>query len=974
MMVCLVHEVQDHEVLANCQAFAKERSNTDLQISGEKMIGKLSRRRWLKGVSALGALAGVVPGAKLSGTEDNERVQSDRMTPPAPGDLCQLSSGEMVATFDRRLGTIFSIRSNKDPLATNFLGNVKNTRGAELGDTLWTGDVVGTCWDLKTAHWIREMSPLPGAPFKPSGKWRVEQTEDSDDIRKVSFDGRTFAVSYDSASRSKNGIKSYNLQMRFHMAPDHSLLWDISVKNITDKTLEIGELALPLRANDDYAEVYGGLTATQADLKGIMPRMQKHIHEHKVFAHHFIGGHSSYALLQRPRGDAPFLFFHCLQDTSLECSYKVKGSFGGSWIGTDLLAIHSWATKEIRNWSWNPWVNGHTSLILEPGQEKAYQFRFVFIHDYDDIREELYQAGNLGVRILPSMVVQEGSPVHVDLKTHFDPDNIEIHSDGVSIEKKERAGNHSLMRLSFKGRGQKSIKLHYNQGRWTCLHFYAIDDPEKLLKARARFIVERQFYQNPADPYHRNHLFLPFDYRRGTIFENNDDVWEVGGTDDPGFGEPLFLSEKNVYLPSREEIQKLEIYVSDCLFRYIQNPETYEVRASLYWKHRYPSSPWGSWSEKRAEATWRNYNYAFVTNIYQSLYRIGKEYGLLTHRTHLDYLRMSYRTCMMWFTMGPYKHLGLITGMGAITLLEDLRDEGMMEEYRDLWDQMKKCNEHFIEDPYPFSSEIVIDETAQAQVYFFTRFFGEHGDPHSMKRNREIYSVLKAMRGGNQPIWFRYGNDLFAHPDYRGDITCWHSEVLNGMALLQAFEDTGDRDMFIKGYAGTMSVLHNVLPDGMGFAWFILRPGVYACDPPKTFEFGPALWGYLRTAKSYVMNDEQFGLIGCGCEVTKSAGGITVHPKDGLRKRLRFVEEKIDIEATTGEIEAATLDREKTALTFQLTDSTGHVKTLRMRVSGLPQGDYEIAHGASRKKLPVAGVLRLEFPFAEGTQLLVKKL
>ena len=25
--------------------------------------------------------------------------------------------------------------------------------------------------------------------------------------------------------------------------------------------------------------------------------------------------------------------------------------------------------------------------------------------------------------------------------------------------------------------------------------------------------------------------------------------------------------------------------------------------------------------------------------------------------------------------------------------------------------------------------------------------------------------VLQAMRGGNQPIWFLYGNDLFAHPE-----------------------------------------------------------------------------------------------------------------------------------------------------------------------------------------------------------------
>ena len=50
------------------------------------------------------------------------------------------------------------------------------------------------------------------------------------------------------------------------------------------------------------------------------------------------------------------------------------------------------------------------------------------------------------------------------------------------------------------------------------------------------------------------------------------------------------------FIPSRDEVEKLEMFVSDCLFKYIQNPDTYEIRASLYWKVRTPSSPWGSWS------------------------------------------------------------------------------------------------------------------------------------------------------------------------------------------------------------------------------------------------------------------------------------------------------------------------------------------------------------------------------------------
>ncbi len=110
------------------------------------------------------------------------------------------------------------------------------------------------------------------------------------------------------------------------------------------------------------------------------------------------------------------------------------------------------------------------------------------------------------------------------------------------------------------------------RGRWTNLHFYCIEDMEGLLKGRGRFIVEREFYENPEDPYHRNHMFLPFDHRIGSTFLDADEVWEVGGSDESGFSEALFLAEKNVYYPSKQEVATLETYVQDCLFKYIQNP------------------------------------------------------------------------------------------------------------------------------------------------------------------------------------------------------------------------------------------------------------------------------------------------------------------------------------------------------------------------------------------------------------------
>ena len=934
------------------------------------MNSNLSRRHLLKSIGTAG-FASLVPG--LAATEASPLPHSISAVSRATNksDVVRLSSGRMIASFDHRNGTLYSITAANDPLATNFLGNSDNTLGIQNGDTHWTGDVVTTIWELKTAEWIREQESF--VPYRISGKWKRESTLESPDIRKIEFDGKAFSVKYSGHSQSEEGIQSYFLSMSYRFADDGALLWDVTFENATGRTLEFGELAFPLRANDDYAAPYAGATTTLANASGKLAAMQKTVHEQKVLCHSFVGGHSSYALIQRPRGDAPFLLFHCLQDTSFECIYKTR-SEGDDWIGTDLFAVHSNATKDLRGWHWNPWVNGHSSLVLEAGQKKSYQMRFAFLDEYSAITKELAATGNLGIRVVPSMVVQEDADTYVELNCANDLEALEIHSDGITVKERRRADQSTFLTLSFQGRGQKSLRCVYNGKRWTNLHFYCVEDAELLLKARARFMAERQFVVNPDDPYHRHHMFLPFDYRRATRLDDNDDVWEVGGTDDPGFGDPLFLVAKNSVLPSRDEIEKLEMFVSDCLFKYIQNPETYDIRASLYWKVRTPASPWGSWSKKRSETTWRTYNYAFVTNIYHGMYRIGREYDLLSRRTALDYLRLCYETCRKWFTTGPYKYFGLITGLNAVNIVEDLKSEGWQKEYETILALMKETNQLFLTDPYPYSSEIQIDETAQPQVYFFTRYFGKiHGEPESWARNAEVRQVLQAMRGGNQPIWFLYGNDLFAHPDLRGQISCWHSEALNGMALMQAFEDTGDVTLLLKGYSGMMSVLHNVLPDGMGFGWFKLDPGVFACEPPRTFEGGSGLWAFVQAAKSYVANDPSFGWIGYGCRVENETNKIRMFPTDGVRKRLLIVDDKLQVTLRRGEIKSLTLDRKASVLSLQIEDTTGIVKTVPVTIEGLEPGEYRVRTENSELRVQASQKLEFEVPVADAKSLHISK-
>ena len=226
--------------------------------------------------------------------------------------------------------------------------------------------------------------------------------------------------------------------------------------------------------------------------------------------------------------------------------------------------------------------------------------------------------GNLGIRIA-SMVVQEDTDAYVELNSANDPETIEIHSDGITLKERKRTDKSTFLTLSFHGRGQKSLRLLYNGKRWTNLHFFCVEDAEQLVKARARFMAERQFVVNPHDPYHRHHMFLPFDYRRATRLDDNDDVWEVGGTDDPGFGDPVFLVEEFVH--SRVKVGwKCSVRLS------VQaHPEPRYLRdmPSLYWKVRTPESV-GSWSKKRVRPRGEP-SICLRRNIYHGMYRIGRD-------------------------------------------------------------------------------------------------------------------------------------------------------------------------------------------------------------------------------------------------------------------------------------------------------------------------------------------------------------
>ena len=113
--------------------------------------------------------------------------------------------------------------------------------------------------------------------------------------------------------------------------------------------------------------------------------------------------------------------------------------------------------------------------------------------------------------------------------------------------------------------------------------------------------------------------------------------------------------------------------------------------------------------------------------------------------------------------------------------------------------------------------------------------------------------------------------------------------------------------------------------------------------------------------------------MGFGCSLELTQERIKVHPKDGLKKRVTFVDEKIDIEATTGEINTVILNRADRSLEFEMGDSTGLVKLAQLTIQGLPAGRYRVTDKHGLQQISVAEKLELSVPIAEAGILSIER-
>lgn len=92
-----------------------------------------------------------------------------------------------------------------------------------------------------------------------------------------------------------------------------------------------------------------------------------------------------------------------------------------------------------------------------------------------------------------------------------------------------------------------------------------------------------------------------------------------------------------------------------------------------------------------------------------------------------------------------------------------------------------------------------------------------------------------------------------------------------------------------------------------------------------------------------------------------------------MKKRLRFVADRIDIEAAAGEISCAAFNAKSGGLDLAMADPTDLVKTVRLAVQGLRPGGYEVGHEGSKERHDVRDILMLDLPFERAKTIQVRR-
>lgn len=727
--------------------------------------------------------------------------------------------------------------------------------------------------------------------------------------------------------------------------------WELDVNNLvlrfkltnsTDQSLEIGALGIPMVFNN----ILSGKDLDEA-------------HAVCSFQDPYIGRDAGYlqvtrlnghgpALLVVPNGETPFEAYKPLNEDRTQRGITFEGFY--EWM------VHSKAYVQNEWSSTEPW-NPPTSEILDPTESRSYSVKFLLSDTIKEIEPALINNGRPVAVGLPGYVLPMDQEGHLYLKHSSDVRWIDVEPSGSMVLSEQDTTQNGWKAYTIHGRewGRSRVTVTYEDGLKQSINYKVIKPESQVVDDLGRFLITRQWYDKPEDPFGRTHSVISYDYDTSEQVAEENRAWIAGLSDEGGAGSWLAAIMKQLVQPQKEEIQKLQHFMDDVVWgglQYSEGDQKFAVRKSMFYyePEKMPEgtySPdvryggWSSWDREEARSVGRSYNYPHVAALHWVMYRLARNHeGLVTNHPWQWYLERAYQTAEAMVEYAPhYAQYGQMEGTVFLLILQDMQREGWIEKANALESAMKDRAEVWRSLGFPFGSEMPWDSTGQEEVYAWCRYFG-----FDAKAQVTLNAILGYMP--TVPHWGyngsarRYWDFLFAGDLSRIERQLHHyGSGLNAIPVLSEFRDNPD-DMYLLrvGYGGLMGSISNITQDGFGPAGFHAYPSTLRIDN-YSGDYGPGFFGHAVNTGTYVVEHPEFGWHAFGGNVESDGEWVTVKPLDSARSRVYLAQIGLWLTLDAGRFEKVSLHPETGKIRVELATATAHTPKARLHVEQPAQLD-----------------------------------
>ncbi|RZL51028.1 MAG: hypothetical protein EOP00_01375 [Pedobacter sp.] len=655
--------------------------------------------------------------------------------------------------------------------------------------------------------------------------------------------------------------------IRYWEQENGNLILRFELENITNSSVEIGSIGVPMIFNN----ILEGQTLDEN-------------HAHNVFYDPYIGMDAGYlqvtrlngkgpALLVIPQGKTPFEAYQPLLDDPTPKGITFEGFHEWMPITT------AYATNEWKDAT--PW-NKPNTLILNPGEKKSYAFKFILSPSIREIERSLVLAKRPVAVGIPGYVIAKDVDAKLFLNYHQAVQSIDVFPAG-ALTLKSLVQQNGLQTYQVNGKmwGRARITIQYKDGLTQTIQYKVIKPESELVADFGKFLTTQQWFDDKNDVFKRAPSVISYDYETKKQVTEDSRAWIAGLGDEAGGGSWLGGMMKQLVLPDKSEIAKMEQFVNQTIWGRLQSnlPDStkYGVKKSLFYyepkdmpigtySENVNYKTWAAWPKKEADSYGRSYNYPHVAAAHWVLYRLARYHQDLTTAQQWNwYLDNAYETTLAMMKLAPYyAQFGQMEGSVFLYILKDLKNEGLTEKANILEAAMKKRADHWRSLNYPFGSEMPWDSTGQEEVYLWSNYFG-----YQDKADITLSAILGYMptiphwgyNGSARRYWdFLYGGKLS-----RVERQLHHyGSGLNAIPVLTEFrQNPNDLYLLRVGYGGLLGAIANVTEDGFGPSAFHSYPSTLKIDG-LSGDYGPNFYGYAVNSATYIVQDKMYGLLAFG--------------------------------------------------------------------------------------------------------------